>query len=98
MDVRNLEEIREIIRRRMPELKEKFKVKRIGVFGSFVHDKQNSSSDIDIIVEFKEPVGFEFLRLKVYLEEIFGRDVDLITPNALRPEIRDKILKEVVYT
>lgn len=50
---------------------------------------------MDILVEFSEPVGWEFVELKEYLEEILGRTVDLVTKNALKKQLRDEILKEV---
>ena len=54
-------------------------------------------SDIDILVEFSEPVGWEFIDLKDFLEMILEIKVDLVTKNALKPQIRDRILNEVVY-
>ena len=76
----------------------KYKVKSIGVFGSFVHGKQKKKSDIDILVEFKETVDFfEFLDLEEHLEKLLGIKVDLVTKRALKPYIKDNILKETVY-
>jgi predicted nucleotidyltransferase len=80
-----------------PILEERYSVKRIGVFGSYVRDEQNEKSDVDIIVEFTKPVGFQFIDLKLYLEEILNKKVDLVTPNALKPQIKERILKEVSY-
>lgn len=59
--------------------------------------EQSEVSDVDILVQFCEPVGWEFLDLKEFLELILGTKVDLVTVNALKPQIKDKILKEVVY-
>lgn len=53
--------------------------------------------DIDILVEFSKPVGFEFIDLKIYLEELFNKKVDLATVSALKPRIKAEILKEVIY-
>ena len=78
-------------------LNEKFKVKRIGVFGSYARGDEGNTSDVDILVEFHEPLGWMFIDLKEFLEEILGTDVDLVTVNALKPELSDAILKEVVY-
>jgi len=93
----NLKDIEDILRKHKPVLQEKYKVKQIGVFGSYVHGEQSKISDIDILVQFSEPVGWEFLDLKEFLELILGTKVDLVTINALKPQIKDKILKEVVY-
>lgn len=76
-----------------------FGVKRLGVFGSFVHDQQNDESDIDVLVEF-EPghKSFDnFIHLAFFLEELFGRNVDLMTPEALSPHIGPRILGEVEF-
>lgn len=87
-----------ILKEQEENIKKKFGVKKIGVFGSTVTGKAYERSDIDILVEFRKSVDFfEFLDLQYYLEELFNRKVDLITPDALKPYIKDKILKEVVY-
>lgn len=80
------------------ELKKRFKVGRIGVFGSFASGSEREGSDVDVLVEFSEPVDiFTFLELKEYLEGILGREVDLVTEKALKPPIRDEVLKQVLY-
>lgn len=93
----NLTDIEEILKTHKPLLQKKYKVKEIGVFGSYVHGEQSAASDIDILVQFSEPVGWEFLDLKEFLESILDLKVDLVTVNALKRQIKDKILKEVVY-
>lgn len=73
-------------------------VKSLAVFGSLVRGETTPASDIDMLVEFNRPVGlFEFIRLKSYLEELTGRRVDLVTKDALRPEMRVEILSEAVH-
>lgn len=80
------------------EFEEKFKVKEIGVFGSYVRGEQRNGSDLDVLVEFKEPVGlFEFMDLEEYLENILKINVDLVSKKALKPRIGEHILREVVY-
>lgn len=91
------EGIEEMLRRFNPVLRDKFKVKEIGVFGSYVRDEEAETSDVDILVEFYEPVGWEFIDLREFLEEILGKEVDLVTVGALKPQLREKILAEVVY-
>ncbi|MFZ3135831.1 MAG: nucleotidyltransferase domain-containing protein [Thermodesulfovibrionales bacterium] len=87
-----------ILKENEEHIKKKFGVKKIGVFGSTVTGEAYEKSDIDILVEFRKSVDFfEFLDLQYYLEELFNRKVDLITPDALKPYIKDKILKEVIY-
>lgn len=82
----------------MPELRDAYRVKTIGVFGSAARGDDTPASDIDILVEFSEPVGFfKFLDLEEYLSGILERKVDLVTRNALKPDIRDAVLRDVVY-
>jgi len=93
-----LSQIKEIIKEHRDELVEKFKVKEIGVFGSYVRGEERKTSDVDILVEFREPIGlFEFLDLEEYLTKLIGLKVDLVSKKALKPTIGQYILKEVVY-
>jgi len=89
-------EIRETLKRFGPVLREKFKVKEIGVFGSYGRGEESEESDVDILVEFYEPMGWEFFDVKEFLEEILGKEVDLLTVRALKPQLGDRILKEVI--
>ncbi len=91
------EHIKETLKRFKPILQEKFKVKEIGLFGSYVRGEESEKSDIDILVEFSEPIGWEFIDLVEFLEKILGRKVDLVTIRALKPQLKERILKEVVY-
>ncbi len=80
------------------ELVKKYHVKTIGIFGSYSRNEQNKSSDIDILVEFNETVDFfEFLDLEEYLENILHVKVDLVTRKALKPLMRNAVLKETQY-
>jgi hypothetical protein len=73
-------------------------VKDMAVFGSVARGDSSPNSDVDILVEFNRPVGlFEFVRLKMLLEEWVGCRVDLVTPDALHPALRDRILAEAIY-
>jgi predicted nucleotidyltransferase len=72
-------------------------VKSLALFGSAARGEASPHSDIDLLVEFSAPVGlFEFVRLKLLLEQILGREVDLVTPDALRPNMKEAILQESV--
>ena len=93
----NLEAIRTRLREHKPLLAEKFKVKEIGIFGSLVRGEQSDASDIDILVEFSEPVGFfTFIDLEDFLSEILAAKVDLVSKKALKPHIGKNILRELV--
>jgi len=88
-----------ILKSREEEIKQRFGVKRIGVFGSFARSEEKESSDVDVLVEFIEGAKTfdHFMDLKFFLEDLFDRKVDLVTVDALRPQLKDSILKEVTY-
>lgn len=93
----NLEEIKSALQRIMPEIKERYKVKYLGVFGSYVRGEANQASDLDLLVEFEQaPTLYEFIRMERYLSEQVGIKVDLVTKKTLRPYIGKRILAEVV--
>ncbi|HHT9120312.1 MAG TPA: nucleotidyltransferase family protein [Candidatus Hypogeohydataceae bacterium YC41] len=93
-----LDEIKEILTKHKSELRERFRVKEIGIFGSYVRGEQRKKSDADILVEFEEPIGlFKFLELEEYLEGLLNVKVDLVSKKALKPRIGQYILKEVVF-
>lgn len=77
----------EILRSRETEKRKRFCVKRIGVFGSFARGEQKDTSDVDILVEFEKPTFDNFMNLAFFLEDLFQRKVDLVTPNSLSPYI-----------
>jgi predicted nucleotidyltransferase len=96
--MKTLEEIRNILTANMNTLKSQYKVKEIGVFGSYVRGKPRKKSDIDILVTFRRSVDFiEFLQLENYLATLLGVKVDLVTKDGLKPYIGKRILEEVVY-
>lgn len=80
-----------------PLLADKFHVSSIGYFGSYSTGQQNEKSDLDLLVEFSEPVGWEFFTLERFLEQNMGIPVDLVTRNSLKEQIKESILKQVQY-
>jgi len=90
--------LRESLKNLKPILSRKFKVKRLGIFGSFVNGRFRKTSDIDILVEFSRRIDLlDFVALERYLSEQTGAKIDLVSIKALRPEFKDAILNEVVY-
>ena len=88
---RHIEELRKKI---LPVL-QRYDVVRASVFGSFVRGEVQEGSDIDILVEFKgEKSLLDLAGLKIELEELLGRRVDVLTYNSLHPLLKDKILNE----
>ncbi len=89
--------IKSKIEKSMPILKGRYKVKTIGIFGSYVRGKQKKRSDIDILVEFEEVPGLlTFLEVENYLSDILNIKVDLVMKDALKPVIGKHILREVI--
>jgi uncharacterized protein len=81
-----------------PLLADRFKVQTIGIFGSYVRGEQKKKSDLDILVEFSEPIGlFKFVELEDFLSQELNLKVDLVMKDALKPRIKDAILKEAIY-
>ncbi len=95
--MKKLEKIKRKLKKLEPILKERFKVKTIGIFGSYLRGEEKRGSDIDILVEFeKEGDLFHLVGLSLFLEEKLGKKVDVVSKKALRSEIKASVLKEVI--
>jgi len=94
---KSLDEIKEVLNKHKEELKRRYGVKEIGIFGSFARGEEKDDSDVDILVEFDGPIGFfKFLELEEFLSNLISRKVDLVSKKALKPHIGKHILEEVV--
>lgn len=94
----SLDQIRKKIARNKKALVQKYRIKRIGVFGSYARRENNAKSDLDIVVEFsRTPDIFQFIDLEKALGALLGKKVDLVTKKALKPLIKQQILKETIY-
>jgi hypothetical protein len=92
------QEIIKIIRNSKPEMESHYGVQRLGLFGSYVKEKQRKKSDIDILVAFNRDIDlFDFLDLREFLESQLSIKVDLVMESALKPAIGKRILSEVEY-
>jgi hypothetical protein len=95
---KELTEIKQVLAQNKEQLLRDYKVKEIGIFGSYVRSEQKKNSDLDILVEFEEPIGlFKFMDLEEYLKNLLGIKIDLVSKKALKPYIGKYILDEVVY-
>ena len=93
-----LDKIIKILRRNKPVLKTQFKVKKLGVFGSYVRGRQKRNSDVDILVEFSQIPGFfKYLNMEDRLSSLLNKRVDLVMKGSLKPTIGKHIMREVVY-
>lgn len=90
------EEVLITLRKHKPELQKKYPLANIELFGSYARNEQTPESDVDIMVEFNEPVGIEFVDLLIDLETILGRPVDLITKKSLRPRLKPYIEPDLI--
>jgi len=96
--VRNKEEILEILKNVKNKLSVDYRVKTIGIFGSYISNTQTATSDIDFLVEFEKDADLlHFIGLSRYLEEIFNTKVDVISKPSLKEELKKNILEEVIY-
>ena len=80
-----------------PILNKEYHVERIGYFGSYSRNEQNKDSDIDILVYFRKPLGWEFFDLQELLEKELGLKVDLVSEKALKEQLKQIILNSVKY-
>ena len=94
----SLGSLEENLKKLKPTLNRRFKVKRLGIFGSYVRKQTRRFSDVDVLVEFSKSIDLlDFVALERYLVEQTGAKIDLVSIKALRPEFRDTILNEVIY-
>jgi predicted nucleotidyltransferase len=96
--MRKIEQIKKILTSQKDILKNKYNVKEIGIFGSYVKGNYNKESDVDILVEFSKPIGLiKFIKLEEYLKDLIGIKVDLVLRDGIKPALRSNILKQAVY-
>ncbi|MCU0510060.1 MAG: nucleotidyltransferase family protein [Anaerolineae bacterium] len=87
----------DLLREHLPELRQRFGVRALALFGSVVRGEATAESDVDVLVEYDDaPTLFEFVRLKAHLSELLGAPVDLVMRSALKPVIGAAILAEAV--
>jgi len=95
--MKQIEEIKAILAKNKSKLFKEYKIKEIGIFGSCVRGEQKRGSDVDILVEFDEvPDLLKFIEIESRLEDILGVKVDLVRKSAIREELKEIILDEVV--
>lgn len=86
-----------ILKEHENEIKRRFGVKRIGIFGSHARGEEKATSDVDVLVEFEVPSFDNFMDLAFFLEDLFGREVDLVTTGGLSPHVAPFVEREVVW-
>ena len=93
----NKEAITKLLKANKTDLLNRYHLKSIGVFGSFTRDDFKEESDIDILIEYEQPLGVEFIDLAEELEKILNRRVDLVSKNGIKPKYLSEIQKDLVY-
>lgn len=96
----NLEEIINTLREQKEILKERYGLKEIGLFGSYVRGEQKRGSDLDVLVDFEENIKLsllDFIEIELHLSEVLGLKVDLVEKSSLKPYIGKRVLEEVIY-
>lgn len=74
----------------------RYGVKSLAVFGSAARNRLRKRSDVDILVQFEKPTWANYIGLKFFLEELLGREVDLVTPKGLKPAVRSSVERDVL--
>lgn len=95
-----LEKILILLKENQTKIQEKYHIKRIGIFGSYVRGEANEESDLDILVEFETGYRFgllTFCNLENYLTDLLGINVDLVMKDGLKPQVGQQILSEIIY-
>ena len=95
--MKNLVQVKKILSEHKIELFKKFYVKKMAIFGSYARNEQKKTSDVDILVEFSESVGVEFIDLADYLESLLRLRVDLVSRNGIKPKYFKEIKKDLHY-
>lgn len=96
--MRTCEELQSELADIKPELADRYHVSALGIFGSYARDEQTDESDLDVLVEFDEPVSlFDLVRLENELAAHLGVDVDLVTKDSLKPRIETRVSDDIVY-
>jgi uncharacterized protein len=96
-ELRDIAELRRILRQHLPLLRERYGVASLGLFGSYVRHEAGPESDLDILVRFRLAPGLiRFVELENYLADLLGVRVDLVMADALKPTVGRRVLAEVV--
>ncbi|MCG8604050.1 nucleotidyltransferase family protein [bacterium] len=94
---KTLEELTVTLTKRKAGLKEKYKIKKLGIFGSYARGTAVPGSDVDLLVELVETIGLDFVSLAEEIEQIVGLPVDLVSLDAIKPKMLPYIREDLVY-
>jgi uncharacterized protein len=93
-----IDEIKNTISEKKELLRSKYNIDDIGIFGSYARGEERNNSDVDILVNFSEPIGLlKLINMENYLSELLGAKADVVIKSDLREELRDQIIKETMF-
>jgi predicted nucleotidyltransferase len=92
----NREDVFSTLKSNRSKLK-RYGVKSLALFGSAARNRLRKTSDVDILVQFEQPTWANYIGLKFFLQDLLGREVDLVTPTALKPAVRPSVEKDLRY-
>jgi uncharacterized protein len=95
--MKTLEEIKSLLVRNKSRFSQEYGVTELAVFGSYSRNSQTEESDIDILVDFDQPVGLEFIELAIELEKILDLKVDLVSKNGIKPRYFEVVKEDLIY-
>ena len=92
-----VQDIKEKLKSALPDLRKRYPIEKLGLFGSVTRTDFTDKSDIDIMVEFNGEIGWEFIDLAEELEKMLGRKVDLVSSRAIKAHYLPYIQKDLIY-
>ena len=96
MDTTNRNDVVTVLKSKRTAIK-RYGVHSLAVFGSAARNRLHKRSDVDILVQFNQPTWANYIGLKFYLEDLLGREVDLVTPKGLKPAMRPSVERDLLY-
>jgi predicted nucleotidyltransferase len=93
----SIEEIKIKLEQQKPKLSQKYPIKTLGIFGSYARNEATEDSDVDVLVEFSEPVGLEIVDLALELEALFDTKVDLVSRKAIKSRMMPYVERDLIY-
>lgn len=92
-----LQQIKEILIKAKPELQKKYPLSQLGIFGSYVRGDATLESDIDVLVDFNDKIGIEFISLVFDIEDLFNTKVDVVSKGGIKPTYFEFVAQDLIY-
>jgi predicted nucleotidyltransferase len=92
-----LQQIKEILTKAKPELQKRYPLSELGIFGSYARGDATEESDIDVLVDFNDRIGIEFISLAFDIEDLFNTKVDVVSRGGIKPAYFDYVSQDLIY-